>query len=150
MAKKKEKVTENSNKEADVKAFVEENYGKTLSSEDIEKSKKALKETTKKHYDDNPELKEARKKQVSDYKKYKADKIANGPKKKTAKKEEEPIVTVEPVTEVEEKKIEVLEEPKPEVIEEKPVTKPVEEKPKSKPKDSLSAYGSYGMGLMYG
>lgn len=77
MAKKKEKITETPNKEADVKAFVEENTGKTLSSADIEKSKKSLKKTTADYYDSDPEKKAARKKQVNDYKEYKARRISD-------------------------------------------------------------------------
>ena len=162
MAKKKERVTENANKEADIQSFVDENWGKTLTSEDIEKSRVELKETTKKHYDDNPELQKARKKQVSDYKNYKASKE----KVEKVKEEEKQVETKEPVTEtvIETASTEVVNEPASETIKEEevaknePVKKEVVEKteteqivkPKPKRKSALSAYGSYGMGLMWG
>ena len=145
MAKKK--VTETTNKDADVKAFVEENYGKTLSSEDIDKSKISLKETTKKHYENNPELAKARKKQVSDYKNYKAS--------KTNKKKETGIE--EPINDLAEKDVNDETETKDDVtiIEHKPVEsvetvvsiEKKEEKPK--PKSALEAYGHCHMGICY-
>lgn len=155
MAKKKTTLTETPNKEADIKAFVEENYGKTLTNEDIEKSKKSLKKTTKKHYDDNPELAEARKKQVSDYKNYKSKKI---------EKENEPLVVtpvvigVEPETNttdeikveavtIDHKPIESLDTVV--VIEKQEEKKPEPPKNQNKQNNTLSAYGHYHMGLMY-